>query len=120
MWSGASKPPVGNFEKCAKCKKQFTVVRRHIRQTIQNLTISQTKYTIAANPPPGWLCHVCAKAGGADPFKKPAPKKRKAPGDKREVVHFVENRLPSLVNICIRVRTLVSLSKESFDAFCSC
>jgi len=27
-WSGASvKPPVGNLEQCAKCEKEFTVVR---------------------------------------------------------------------------------------------
>ena len=27
LWStGTSKPPVGSFEKCAECKKQFTVV----------------------------------------------------------------------------------------------
>ena len=28
-WSGAAsaKPPVGNFETCAKCEKEFTVVR---------------------------------------------------------------------------------------------
>jgi DNA repair protein RAD7 len=28
-WGGAAsiKPPVGNFEKCAKCEKEFTVVR---------------------------------------------------------------------------------------------
>jgi DNA repair protein RAD7 len=27
-WGGATvKPPVGNFEKCAKCEKEFTVVR---------------------------------------------------------------------------------------------
>ncbi|KAJ2928494.1 hypothetical protein H1R20_g8594, partial [Candolleomyces eurysporus] len=90
MWSSGSKPPVGDFENCAKCEKQFTV----------------TKYTMAANPGPGWLCHVCAKASGKDPFKKPAaPRKRKAPGDKREVVHFVENRLPTLVNLCIKVVT---------------
>ncbi|KAF6758322.1 hypothetical protein DFP72DRAFT_1106852 [Ephemerocybe angulata] len=91
MWSsGSSKPPVGSFENCARCEKQFTV----------------TKYTMAANPPPGWLCHVCAKASGQDPFKKPAaPRKRKAPGDKREVIHFVENRLPSLVNMCIKIVT---------------
>ncbi|RXW23189.1 hypothetical protein EST38_g2674 [Candolleomyces aberdarensis] len=90
MWSNGSKPPVGDFENCAKCEKQFTV----------------TKYTMAANPGPGWLCHVCAKASGKDPFKKPAaPRKRKAPGDKREVVHFVENRLPTLVNLCIKVVT---------------
>ncbi|KAF6758311.1 hypothetical protein DFP72DRAFT_191959 [Ephemerocybe angulata] len=91
MWSsGSSKPPVGSFENCARCEKQFTV----------------TKYTMAANPPPGWLCHVCAKASGQDPFKKPAaPRKRKALGDKREVIHFVENRLPSLVNMCIKIVT---------------
>lgn len=61
---------------------------------------------MAANPPPGWLCHVCAKASGQDPFKKPAaPKKRKAPGDKRDVVHYVENRLPTMVNLCIKILT---------------
>ncbi|KAH6899224.1 DNA dependent ATPase [Coprinopsis sp. MPI-PUGE-AT-0042] len=87
MWTN-SKPPVGNFENCARCKKQFTV----------------TKYTMAANPPPGWLCHICAKSSGQDPFKKPAaPRKRKAPADKREITHFVENRLPSLVNLCIKL-----------------
>ena len=64
---------------------------------------------MAANPGPGWLCHVCAKASGKDPFKKPAaPRKRKAPGDKREVVHFVENRLPTLVNLCIKVCIFLS------------
>ncbi|TEB16422.1 hypothetical protein FA13DRAFT_1747165 [Coprinellus micaceus] len=68
----SSKPPVGNFENCARCEKQFTV----------------TKYTMAANPPPGWLCH-----------------KRKAPRDKRDVVHYVENRLPTMVNLCIKILT---------------
>ncbi|TFY57892.1 hypothetical protein EVJ58_g6746 [Rhodofomes roseus] len=87
MWKGdLPKPPIGSFEKCAKCKTQFTV----------------TKYTLAANPPPGWLCHPCAKSGGSDPFKKPAaPRKRKAPTDKRVVVYFEEKKFPSLVSLCI-------------------
>ncbi|KAL6308529.1 RNI-like protein [Sparassis latifolia] len=89
MWrSDLPKPPVGSFENCAKCKKQFTV----------------TKYTMAANPPPGYLCHLCAKASGADPFKKPAaPRKRKAPAEKRNVVKFEENRIPSLAFMCIQL-----------------
>ena len=59
---------------------------------------------MAANPPPGWLCHICAKSSGQDPFKKPAaPRKRKAPADKREITHFVENRLPTLVSLCIKL-----------------
>ncbi|TCD69896.1 hypothetical protein EIP91_005720 [Steccherinum ochraceum] len=90
MWKDSAKPPVGSFEDCARCKKKFTV----------------TKYTLAANPPPGFLCHVCAKASGADPFKKPAaPRKRKLPGDKRTVVHFEERRFPSLASICIQLIT---------------
>ncbi|EFI28499.1 DNA dependent ATPase [Coprinopsis cinerea okayama7 len=91
MWTNSgSKPAPGSFENCARCKKQFTV----------------TKYTMTANPPPGWLCHVCAKSSGQDPFKKPAaPKKRKTAADKREITHFVENRLPTLVTICIRLVT---------------
>jgi DNA repair protein RAD7 len=32
-WSGAPvKPPVGNLEKCAKCEKEFTVVRDYHRK----------------------------------------------------------------------------------------
>ena len=26
MWKDSAKPPVGSFEECARCKKQFTVV----------------------------------------------------------------------------------------------
>ncbi|THH34122.1 hypothetical protein EUX98_g168 [Antrodiella citrinella] len=90
MWKDTSKPPVGSFSECARCEKQFTV----------------TKYTLAANPPPGFLCHVCAKASGADPFKKPSlPKRRKAPADKRNVVHFEERRFPSLAHLCIQLVT---------------
>ncbi|KAI0823776.1 RNI-like protein [Trametes gibbosa] len=89
MWkSDLPKPPVGSFENCVKCENQFTV----------------TKYTMAANPPPGYLCHRCAKASGSDPFKKPAAlKKRKPAGEKRNVTHFEERRLPSLASVCIEV-----------------
>ncbi len=60
---------------------------------------------MAANPPPGWLCHICAKSSGADPFKKPAaPRKRKAGGDKRTLVSYEERRFPSLASVCIQVR----------------
>ncbi|KAF8162684.1 hypothetical protein B0H34DRAFT_692552 [Crassisporium funariophilum] len=91
LWTnGASKPPVGSFENCAICNKQFTV----------------TKYTMAANSGNGYLCHQCAKAGGNDPFKKPAiPKKRKAPADKRNITNFEEKRFPSLVSVCIQLIT---------------
>ncbi|KAI0042009.1 RNI-like protein [Auriscalpium vulgare] len=82
------KPPVGGFDTCARCSKQYTV----------------TKYTIAAQPPPGYLCHTCAKAGGADPFKKPAaPRKRKAPANKRTVTNIEERRLPTLVSLCVQI-----------------
>ncbi|CDO77781.1 hypothetical protein BN946_scf185041.g13 [Trametes cinnabarina] len=89
MWrDDIPKPPVGSFENCARCQKQFTV----------------TKYTVAANPPPGYLCHPCAKSSGNDPFKKPAaPRKRKPATDKRKVEHFEDRRLPSLASICIQV-----------------
>ena len=59
---------------------------------------------MAAVPPPGFLCHKCAKASGTDPFKKPAaPRKRKAPADKRKIVNFEELKIPSLVTLCINV-----------------
>ncbi|KAI8974163.1 RNI-like protein [Trametes punicea] len=89
MWrDDLPKPPVGSFETCVRCQKQFTV----------------TKYTVAANPPPGYLCHPCAKSSGSDPFKKPAaPRKRKPAGDKRNVTSYEERRLPSLASICIQV-----------------
>ncbi|KDQ59948.1 hypothetical protein JAAARDRAFT_127128 [Jaapia argillacea MUCL 33604] len=86
--SSTPKPPVGSFDTCAKCEKQFTV----------------TKYTMAANPGPGFLCHQCAKTSGIDPFKKPAlPRKRKPAADKRTVVHYQERRFPSLAAICIQI-----------------
>ncbi|KAF8199930.1 hypothetical protein K438DRAFT_1822849 [Mycena galopus ATCC 62051] len=86
--SSTPKPPVGSFAECASCDKQFTV----------------TKYTMASGSGPGFLCHPCAKAGGNDPFKKPAaPRKRKTPADKRTVVHIEERSFPTLVSICIDV-----------------
>jgi DNA repair protein RAD7 len=59
---------------------------------------------MAANPPPGYLCHHCAKASGTDPFKKPAvPRKRVNAAEKRNVVSYQERRLPSLATMCIEV-----------------
>ncbi|KAH7890166.1 RNI-like protein [Phlebopus sp. FC_14] len=92
LWSmggnGNPKPPVGSFENCARCEKQFTV----------------TKYTMAANPPPGYLCHPCTKASGVDPFKKPAvPRKRKPAEERREVVSYEALRFPTLAAICIQL-----------------
>ncbi|KAG1725017.1 RNI-like protein [Suillus paluster] len=94
LWSvggnGGPKPSAGSFETCARCEKQFTV----------------TKYTMAANPPPGYLCHQCAKASGTDPFKKPAvPRKRAKVVEKRDVASYEERRLPSLAAMCIELIT---------------
>ena len=39
LWStGTSKPPVGSFEKCAECKKQFTVVRYKLSDPLKTLS----------------------------------------------------------------------------------
>ncbi|KAI5895625.1 RNI-like protein [Schizophyllum commune H4-8] len=88
---GGGKPPVGSFSNCARCEKQFTV----------------TKYTMAANPGPGWLCHPCAKAGGIDPFKKPAvaPKPKRRRAEDKKSTTFEERRFPSLVSICVQIIT---------------
>ncbi|KAH9977409.1 hypothetical protein BJV74DRAFT_861141 [Russula compacta] len=86
--SGNPKPPVGSLKKCAKCSKQFTV----------------TEYTMTANPPPGYLCYSCAKASGADPFKKPrAPRKRKSAAEKRNITNLQERKFPTLVSLCIKI-----------------
>ncbi|KAF9055337.1 RNI-like protein [Hymenopellis radicata] len=103
LWSNqgasSSKPPVGGFANCAKCEKRFTV----------------TKYTMAAIPGPGYLCHPCAKAGGSDPFKKPAvPKKRKPAAERRNVTHFEERLFPSLASLCIEI---ISRHLNEIDAF---
>jgi DNA repair protein RAD7 len=59
---------------------------------------------MAADPEPGYLCHPCTKASGADPFKKPrAPRKRKAATEKRSVTNYQERKFPTLVSLCIKV-----------------
>ncbi|KAH7087924.1 RNI-like protein [Auriculariales sp. MPI-PUGE-AT-0066] len=87
--ANAPPPPAGSLEECASCEKRFTV----------------TKYTVAARPGPGWLCHECAKASGIDPFKKPtAPRKRKAPQERRKIVNFEEkDKIPTLSKLAIEV-----------------
>ncbi|THG96955.1 hypothetical protein EW145_g7688 [Phellinidium pouzarii] len=86
--ASVAKPPIGSFETCVECEGQFTV----------------TRYTMAASPGPGWLCHKCAKAMGADPFKKPvAPRKRAGPGDRRKVVSFEDREFTSLASLCINI-----------------
>ncbi|KAJ7267618.1 hypothetical protein B0H12DRAFT_1098014 [Mycena haematopus] len=99
MWTNTPKPAVGSFADCATCEKQFTV----------------TKYTMASSSGSGFLCHPCAKAGGNDPFKKPAaPRKRKTPAEKRTVVHIEERAFPTLVTMCIDV---ISRNIDDVEAF---
>ena len=38
MWKDTSKPPVGSFETCARCDKQFTVVCTYLVKSIPYLT----------------------------------------------------------------------------------
>jgi DNA repair protein RAD7 len=73
---------------------------------------------VAARPGPGWLCHECAKASGVDPFKKPAaPRKRRAPQEKRKIVNFEEkDRIPLLSKLAINVRPLSSLRGNMLSA----
>lgn len=75
-----------------------------------------TRYTLAARDGEGWLCHECAKAAGMDPFKKPtAPRKRKAPAERRKTVNFEEpEKAQSLAMLCIQV---VSKHIEDIEAF---
>ena len=71
----------------------------------------KTKYTVAADPPPGYLCHSCAKESGTDPFKKPmAPRKRKSAAEKRSDLKIQERKFPTLVSLCIKVCLIVSIS----------
>lgn len=72
------------------------------------LTMLQTRYTLASIPPPGYLCHDCAKELGLDPFasKKVGRKRRKIGegGGKRDVVNFEEvERVKALAGMCIDV-----------------
>ncbi|CAE6526813.1 unnamed protein product [Rhizoctonia solani] len=82
-------PPIGSFEKCVVCGKSFTV----------------TRYTMAADPPPGFLCHTCAKAGGADPFKKSGPPRGRKPAvEKRKIVNYEQKDVfKSLATTCIEI-----------------
>jgi DNA repair protein RAD7 len=108
---GNAKPSVGSLEKCAKCSKQFTVVRSVVImwRISYLLCFVKTKYTMAADPPPGYLCHPCVKASGTDPFKKPRapPRKRKSAAEKRNVVNYQEKKFPTLVSLCIKVCVIV-------------
>jgi len=121
MWStggsGGPNPPIGSFELCAKCKQQFTVVSSLCSPfSVSTNRVLQTKYTMAANPPPGYLCHQCAKASGVDPFKKAStPRKRKPAAEKREVVNFEQRRLPTLAALCIEV-SIVDANLHSLTA----
>jgi DNA repair protein RAD7 len=64
----------------------------------------QTKYTMSANPGPGFLCHQCAKASGTDPFKKSvAQRKPKAIAERRKAPSLEEKRFPTLASLCIQV-----------------
>lgn len=109
--SGDPKPSIGSLEKCAKCSKQFTMVRISAAMSLAPYPYSvKTKYTIAADPPPGYLCHPCVKASGADPFKKPsAPRKRKSAPEKRSITNYQETKFPTLVSLCIKVSVIVWL-----------
>ncbi|CAE6512656.1 unnamed protein product [Rhizoctonia solani] len=82
-------PPIGSFETCVVCGKSFTV----------------TRYTMAADPPPGFLCHTCAKAAGADPFKKSGPPRgRKPVAEKRKIVNYEQKDVfKSLATTCIEI-----------------
>jgi DNA repair protein RAD7 len=63
---------------------------------------------MAADPPPGYLCYTCAKASGADPFKKtPVLRKRKPATERRNVIHHQEMKFPTLVSLCVKVRVTV-------------
>jgi hypothetical protein len=75
-----------------------------------DMICEKTKYTMAADPPPGYLCHLCAKASGIDPHKKPAPRKRKSAVEKRDITHYYKERqFPTLVSLCIKVSVIVPL-----------
>jgi DNA repair protein RAD7 len=53
----------------------------------------------------GFLCHQCAKASGVDPFKKPKAKPAAKKRETRHIVNFEEKHFPTLVSVCIQVRT---------------
>jgi len=115
--SGNPKPPIGSREKCAKCSKQFTMVRFSTLLSASHSYFVKTKYTMAANPQPGYLCHLCVKASGTDPFKKPrAPRRRKPATEKRNITNYQERRFPTLVSLCIKV-SVISIWQSSHLLF---
>jgi DNA repair protein RAD7 len=121
IWAGSTpKPSVGDFENCATCEKQFTVVS--VTSPVPRLIHInfQTKYTIASSTGEGFLCHQCAKAGGHDPFKMPAaPRKRKATTEKRKAPFFQERRFPTLISLCVQVRPHLILRHAPLVHSCS-
>ncbi|KAF9505126.1 hypothetical protein BS47DRAFT_1400713 [Hydnum rufescens UP504] len=66
---------IGSFKNCTKYSKKFTV----------------TRHIPAASPPPGYLCHDCAKASGIDPFKRPVAPKQQRKGHEDEEKDHVES-----------------------------
>ena len=53
--SSGVKPPVGSFEKCAKCEKQFTVVRDTFSYENFRLLIQLTDTIYNCSQPTSWL-----------------------------------------------------------------
>ncbi|KAG8777714.1 hypothetical protein FRC15_011162 [Serendipita sp. 397] len=81
-----SSVPIGTFQNCATCGKKFTV----------------TKYTVSNDS--GLLCHTCAKASGADPFKRQAAPRKRKPAAKRVVQNFEEvEAVRPLTGMCINI-----------------
>ena len=92
----------------ARSGSPWCVGRRSIASTLL-ITVVETKYTVAADPPPGYLCHSCAKE--SNPFKKPtAPRKRKSAVEKRSDLNYQERKFPTLVSLCIKVRIILSFA----------
>ena len=75
---------------------------------------------MAAMPGPGWLCHICAKASGADPFKKAiALRKRKAPEERQRTTNFefnffVHDDYCQLLHLVAFTKTLYQLALSLF------
>ena len=92
----------------ARSGSPWCVGRRSIA-SILLITVVKTKYTVAraADLPPGYLCHSCAKE--SNPFKMPtAPRKRKSAAEKRNDLNYQERKFPTLVSLCIKVRVILS------------
>ena len=90
----------------ARSGSPWYVSRQSVTSTVL-ITIVKTKYTVAADPPPGYLCHSCAKESNS--FKKPtAPRKLKSAAEKRSDLSYQERKFPTLVSLCIKVCVIVS------------